>query len=223
MQHYLSMSDFDSRQGHFYANNAIRHWVNTRHAPHDGAFKKAFEADKEDGLPAIQIDPCEGQLLKLLLTMIHATHVVEVGTLAGYSTIAIAMALPPQGQLFSIEADPHHAEIAKRNIHDANLACDVHILCGTGLQTLPTLESKGPFDAMFIDADKIGYVDYGAWGAKHIKQGGLLIADNVYLFGKLLDDSPEATTMRQFHEDTTNAFDTTCIPTPDGLLLGIKR
>ena len=70
--------------------------------------RKRLPNDKEDGLPAIQIDPCEGQLLKLLLTMIHATHVVEVGTLAGYSTIAIAMALPPQGQLFSIEADPHH-------------------------------------------------------------------------------------------------------------------
>jgi len=88
---------------------------------------------------------------------------------------------------------------------------------------LPSLELDAPFDAVFIDADKGNYDAYGRWATKVLRPGGLLLADNVYLFGKLMGKSLEAAAMRRFHEESARAFDTVCIPTPDGLLLGVKR
>jgi len=149
--------------------------------------------------------------------------VVEVGTLAGYSAIRIARALPADGKLFTIELDPRHAEVARNAIAVAGQSATVEVLVGAGVDVLPTLEKHGPFDAVFIDADKRSYDAYGRWAAKNLRTGGLLLGDNAYLFGKLLDQDPEAEAMRRFHEEAVKAFDTTCIPTPDGLLLGIKR
>jgi caffeoyl-CoA O-methyltransferase len=103
------------------------------------------------------------------------------------------------------------------------VANKVEVLVGAGLQVLPSLERHGPFDAVFIDADKENYDGYGRWAARHLRPGGLLLGDNAYLFGELLADDARAAAMRRFHEEAAAAFDTTCIPTPDGLLLGIRR
>ena len=93
----------------------------------------------------------------------------------------------------------------------------------TAATTLPSVESKGPFDLVFLDADKGGYEHYGRWARAHLRPGGVLIADNVYLFGRLLDSDDEAASVRRFHEETAQHFDTACIPTPDGLLVGVRR
>jgi caffeoyl-CoA O-methyltransferase len=88
---------------------------------------------------------------------------------------------------------------------------------------LPTLVDKGPFDAVFIDADKEGYEHYGRWAIEHLRPGGLVIGDNSYLFGQLLGDEPRAHRMRAFHELVAAACDSVCVPTPDGLVVGVKR
>lgn len=217
------MADNDSRQGKRYAETAILEYVENVHARHDQGLQAAFSAPAEHDIPAIMVGPSEGRLLELLLRMIAAERVVEVGTLAGYSAIRMAAALPASGKLWTIEYDPGHAEVARRNIAAAGYADRVEVLVGAGLDILPTLEAKGPFDAVFIDADKVNYDHYGQWAEKNLRPGGLLIGDNAYLFGELLDESDRGRAMRRFHEQAARAFHSVCVPTPDGLLVGIKR
>ncbi len=215
------MADKDSREGKRYTNPAILDYVNKTHAGHDAALAQAFAVP--DGIPAIQVGPSEGQLLYLLLRLANAKKVVEVGTLVGYSAIRMARALPAGGHLYSIEFDPKHAEVARKNIAAAGFADRITVHVGAGVDVLPTLEGNGPFDAVFIDADKQNYDKYGAWATKNLRRGGLVLGDNAYLFGELLDDSDRGRAMRAFHEHVASTCDSVCIPTPDGLVVGIKR
>ncbi len=217
------MADNDSRQGKSYFNKAILDWTAAVHAPHDAGLQQAFDAPARHGLPPIQVAPSEGKLLELLLRLAQARTVVELGTLAGYSTLRLARALPAGGKVYSLESDPRHAAIARDNVAAAGLSAKVEVLEGKALDVLPSLEAKGPFCAVFIDADKENYDRYGRWAAAHVRTGGLLLGDNAFLFEELLDDTPRALAMRRFHEEARAAFDTVCIPTPDGILLGVKR
>ena len=218
------MADADSRTGARYATPEIVHWLDTLHASHDAGLEQAFLAPGRNGMPAIQVGISEGKLLTLLLRLAGARKVVEFGTLAGYSAIRMAQALPPDGHLWSLEFDPKHAAIARANLEAAGVADQVTVIVGPALDALPSLAQLGPFDAVFIDADKGNYDRYGAWARMALRTGGLLLGDNAYYFGNLLaEDDAEAAAMRRFHEQAKEAFDTVCLPTPDGLLLGIKR
>lgn len=217
------MADRDSRKGTTYATPELLGWLEKVHAPHDDALQRAFDAPAAHGMPAIQVAPAEGKLLELLVRIAGARRVVEVGTLAAYSTIRLARALPADGKLWTLELDPRHAAIARANVAAAKLGDRVTVLEGRALDLLPTLDAEGPFDLVFLDADKEGYADYGRWAAKALRPGGLLVADNSFYFGKLLDDTPAAASVRRFHEETARAFDSVCIPTPDGMVLGVRR
>lgn len=215
------MADNDSRAGTRYTTPAIIDYVDRIHAPHDPALARAFSVP--DGIPAIQVGPSDGRLLYLLLRLIDARKVVELGTLVGYSAIVMARALAPGGRLWTIEFEPHHAEVAGANIAAAGLADKVSVLVGAGRDILPTLESEAPFDAVFIDADKVNYDYYGTWALQHLRRGGLVLGDNAYLFGELMDDSDRGRAMRTFHELVARMCDSVCVPTPDGLVVGIKK
>ena len=218
------MADKDSRSGTGYADEHIRAYLDSIHAAHDSGLEAAFSAPDEHGeIPAIMVGPSEGRLLELLLRMIAAERVVEIGTLAGYSAIRMAAALPAAGRLWTIEYEAGHADVARANIANAGYADRVTVMQGAALDVLPALEQHGPFDAVFIDADKGNYDRYGEWALRNLRSGGLLLGDNAYLFGDLLDQSETAAAMRRFHEQAASACDSVCIPTPDGLLLGIKR
>jgi caffeoyl-CoA O-methyltransferase len=217
------MADPSSRAGTRYANDEVLSFVQRVHAPHDAALQRAFDAPGLHGMPAIQVGPSEGKLLACLLSMIQARVVVEVGTLAGYSTIWLARALPQDGKLYSIEFDPKHAAVARQNVQAAGLDDRVEVLEGHGIDVLARLSERGPFDAVFLDADKGGYADYARWAARHLRRGGLLLADNAYLFGELFGDRDDAPAMRRFHEQLAESFESVCIPTPDGLVLAIRR
>ncbi|HET7505657.1 MAG TPA: O-methyltransferase [Kofleriaceae bacterium] len=214
------MADNDSRAGERFAKPPIIEYVNRVHAPHDAGLARAFAVP--EGIPAIQVGPSDGKLIALLLRLIGATKVVEVGTLVGYSAMLIARALRPGGHLWSIEFDPRHAEIARANLAAAGLADRVTVIVGAGVDVLPTLDGHGPFDAVFIDADKVSYDFYGEWAIRHLRPGGLVLGDNAYLFGELLDDSDRGRAMRRFHELVAASCDSVCAPTPDGLVIGIK-
>jgi caffeoyl-CoA O-methyltransferase len=214
------MADNESRAGARYDARDVIDYVTRVHASHDAALAHAFATPAF--MPAIQLGQSEARLLHLLIKLARAETVVELGTLAGYSAIQIARALPATGTLWTIEYEPKHAEVARANIAAAGLA-NVQVLVGAGRDVLPTIEHHGPFDAVFIDADKSNYDHYGRWAIANLKQGGLVIGDNAYFFGDLLADSPSATAMRAFHELVAAACDSVCIPTPDGLVLGLKR
>jgi len=217
------MADKDSRAGERYAGESILDWVSNVHAGHDAGLEAAFTAPDAEGMPAIQVGPSEGKFLQLMVRLAGAARVVEVGTLAGYSAIHMARALPDDGRLWTIEYEPGHAEVARRNLRLAGVADKVEVCVGAGLDILPTLNEHGPFDVVFIDADKGNYPGYGKWAERNLRRGGLLIADNAYLFGNLMDDSERGAAMRTFHEQTAAAFDSVCVPTPDGMVVAIKR
>jgi len=155
----------------------------------DPVLEAALASSAAAGLPAISVSPVQGKLLHLLARIQHAQRILEIGTLGGYSTIWLARALPADGQLISLELDPKHAEVARANLARAGLSSMVEIRLGSALDTLPKLasEGRGPFDLIFIDADKPGYADYLKWSLKLARPGTLIIADNVVRKGAVAD------------------------------------
>jgi len=165
----------------------------------DPALDAALRASDEAGLPAIAVSPLQGKLLYLLARIRSARAILEIGTLGGYSTIWLARALPPDGRLISLEAEPRYAEIARANVERAGLAGLVDIRVGPALDTLPAVE--GPFDLVFIDADKRTTPDYFEAALERSRPGSLIVGDNVVRGGALLQgDDPSSEGMRRFVE-----------------------
>jgi len=216
------MADPSSRAGERYASAQILEYAARTHHPADPALLRAFEAPARYGMPEIQLGPAEGRLLELLLRLAGAKRVVEIGTLAGYSALWIARALPPGGHLWTIEADRKHAGVAAEVIGEAGLGDRVTVIADEALEVLPKLSDSGPFCAVFLDADKGRYDIYGRWATENLRPGGLLIGDNAYLFGRLLDEGADAQAMRRFHEEMAANYRSVCVPTPDGLAVGIR-
>jgi predicted O-methyltransferase YrrM len=144
--------------------------------------------DKEK-IVNISITASQGKFLQVLATLCNAKKILELGTLAGYSTIWLARALPDNGKLITIEFDSKHAEIAKKNIEKAGLLSKVEIRVGSALDILPKLEKEkqGPFDMIFIDADKPPYPEYFRWALRLARPGTLIVADNVVRNGDILN------------------------------------
>jgi predicted O-methyltransferase YrrM len=155
----------------------------------DPALDAALETAAAAGLPPINVAPNQGKLLWLLARVQGARQILEIGTLGGYSTIWLARALPAEGRLITLEADPQHAEIARANIARAGLADIVELRLGRALDTLPKLatEQRGPFDLTFIDADKENNPDYFAWALRLSRRGSLIVIDNVVRGGAVAD------------------------------------
>ena len=143
------------------------------------------------GLPPINVSRNQGKLLQLLARLVGARRILEIGTLGGYSTIWLARALPAGGRLITLEAEPKHAEVARANIARAGLAGAVEVRLGRAIETLPQLvaEGQGPFDFIFIDADKPGYADYLGWALKLSRRGTVIIADNIVRKGAVIDSA----------------------------------
>jgi predicted O-methyltransferase YrrM len=155
----------------------------------DEALKDAAKEGEKAGLPAIAVSPNEGKLLLLMAQMIGARKILEVGTLAGYSTIWLARGLGDGGRLITLEYEQKHAEVAKKNIARAGLSGVVEVRVGDATKTMPELlkEGAGPFDLIFLDANKDGYPAYFEWSLKLARKGTVIIADNVVRDGGVID------------------------------------
>jgi len=167
----------------------------------DSGPEQALEASRAAGLPDISVTAAQGKLLNILARAQHARAILEIGTLGGYSTIWLAQALADGGRLITLEANAKHAEVARLNIARAGLADKVDVRVGPALGTLAQI--KGPFDLIFIDADKPSYPDYLTWSLKLSRRGTLIVADNVVLRGDVFDepsDDPRVHGMRRFLE-----------------------
>ena len=171
--------------------NDVDRYINELFVPPDDALDAALRDSQAAGLPSINVAPNQGKFLHLLARAVGARTILEIGTLGGYSTIWLARALPAGGRLITLEAEPKHAEIARANIERAGLAGTVELRVGRAIDTLPQLvaERRGPFDFIFIDADKPGYPDYFAWALKLSRRGSLIIADNIIRKGAVADAS----------------------------------
>lgn len=170
---------------------------------HDKALEVALESSAQAGLPPIQVSPVQGKLLYLLSRSIKARRILEIGTLGAYSTIWLARALEAGGQLITLEAEPLHAKVARANILAAGLDSVVDLRLGPALETLPVLVSEraGPFDLIFIDADKVNTPSYFEWSLKLSRAGTIIIVDNVVRKGAIADSSskdPAVQAMQRF-------------------------
>jgi predicted O-methyltransferase YrrM len=169
----------------------------------DPALQAALEASEAAGLPAINIAANQGKLLMLLARAIGARRILEIGTLGAYSTIWLARGLPSDGRLITLEANPDYAEVARANIARAGLGGKVGLRIGRAQDTLPDLTAEGPFDLIFIDADKPGTPGYFQWAVKLSRRGSLIVVDNVVREGAILDASggdANVQGMRRFFE-----------------------
>jgi predicted O-methyltransferase YrrM len=156
--------------------------------PSDEKLDAALAANRQVGLPAIDVSRLQGKFLDLLVRISGARRILEIGLLGGYSTIWMARALPEGGRIVSLEVNPRHAEVARANLLNAGVLDRVDIRVGRAIDTLPILEASGagPFDMIFIDADKPSNADYLAWALKLSRPGTLMVTDNVVRDGKVV-------------------------------------
>jgi len=207
-------------------------YVEKLFAPRDAALEAALEESRRAGLPEIQVSPNEGVLLGLLAQMAGARRILEIGTLGGYSAIHFARTLPEDGALISLEIDEHHAGVARKNVERAGLDSKVEIRVGDARERLAELVEnyEGPFDLVFIDADKEGYPEYLEWAMRLSRPGSLILGDNAIRGGSVLDpqdDSARAT--REFNERLAEDSRLSAIVLPlireriDGLAIALVR
>jgi predicted O-methyltransferase YrrM len=177
---------------------AVDEFLSGRLLPAEPGFEAILQAAREAGLPAADVSPLQGRLLELLGRMQHAERILEVGTLAGYSTLWLARS---GARVVTLEIDPRHAEVARGNLDRAGVGDAVEIVVGPALETLPGVE--GPFDLVFIDADKQSSADYLALALEKVRPGALIVVDNVVRAGALADlddDEPRAAGSRRVVE-----------------------
>ena len=169
--------------------DAVDAFVEETIVPGDAALEAALEAAAAAGLPEIQVSAPQGALLQILVRLTGARAVLEFGTLGGYSTILLARALAAGGKVTTLEVNPGYAEVARANLERAGLGDRVEIRVGPALESLPALaaDGAGPFDLVFIDADKVNTPSYFEWALERTRPGGLVIADNVVRGGSLAE------------------------------------
>lgn len=167
-------------------------------APPDATLDAALQAVRDAGMPQISVAPNQGALLHILARLVGAQKILEIGALGGYSGIWLGRALPPGGHMISLEVSPKHAEVARANLARAGLAEVVEVRLGSAHDSLPRLaeEGAGPFDLVFIDADKVSTPDYLTWALRLTKPGSLIIIDNVVRGGAVADPASQDADVR---------------------------
>lgn len=200
----------------------------TERTADEGDFLRRLKGEaKAAGIPAIWISPAQASLMQILLRAIGARRVLEVGTLAGYSAIAMARALPQDGRVDTIELEDKHADFAERQVAASDVAGRVTVHRGAGLDVLPKLKD-GAYDAAFLDADKGNYPGYLKHSLRLLRPGGLVMVDNAFAFGQLFDERPtdrEVGAVRAFNDVMAREprVQAVIVPIGDGLWVGVTR
>ncbi|HEY6225398.1 MAG TPA: O-methyltransferase [Gemmatimonadales bacterium] len=203
----------------------LQRYVEELFAVEDPVLARVRARHAERELPPIHISPDEGKLLHVLVRLVAARRVLEVGSLAGYSGIWLARALPPGGLLTTIEVDAHHALLARQAYAEAAVADRVRLIEGDARKILPTLE--GGFDVIFLDADKEPLPEYFEWSVRLLRTGGLLLCDNAFLHGSVVDHentSPATEGVRAFNRlaASDSRVVSAVVPLRDGIVVAVK-
>lgn len=189
--------------------------------------------DLQGNARKMQIAPDEGKMLHMLVKMAGAKKIIELGVLAGYSTIWMARALPEDGMIYAIERDKQRIEPCRQNFIKCGVDKKIKLLNGDAINVLNDIEKEGPFDMIFIDADKAGYSKYLDWAEQNIRKGGLIVGDNTLLFGYVYKEKNELSehitekswlAMREFNQRLSDAakYTSVIIPTLEGMTVAIK-
>lgn len=209
----------------------ISEYVQNTFQPEDEVLKEIRERTQKNNMPLIQVGSMDALHLEVLVRMTGARKAVELGTLAGYSGVIIARAMGKQGRLYTFEYNPKHATVARETFEKHGFADQVELFVGPALEQLKKIESQGPFDVVFIDADKNGYPAYLKWAAEHLRVGGVVIGDNTFAFGHIADEkfddedlASKVAALREFNKKaaTGGRFKATALPTAEGLTVAVK-
>jgi len=208
-------------------HDALDLYVQRHFSGEDAVLREIRRRADEAGMPRIQLPPATARAVQVLVRAGGARRVLEVGTLAGYSAVWIARALPPHGRLITIEINPDHAEVARESIAAAGVSDRVDIRVGDAVAVMSELGPDGSFDGVFLDADKERYTTYLDRAAGLLRPGGLLMADNAFWAGRVLDPGSDelAAQLDRFNRvvSADSRFDATILPVGDGLLLAVRR
>ena len=208
------------------ADPALERWAEGVYQPEDDVLREIRERSIREGLPAIAVGKFDGRHLEVLARAAGAQKAVEIGTLGGYSGVCLLRGMGPHGVLHTFEYVDHHARVASESFHKAGVAARAHIHVGPALQTLREIEAEAPFDLVFIDADKVSYPAYLRWAADHLREGGVVLADNAFGFGEIhLPGGDEGrAALRKFNQELAQGgrFRATMLPTAEGLAMGVK-
>jgi caffeoyl-CoA O-methyltransferase len=212
------------------ADAALAAWAEQVYAPEDDLLRGIRERSAREGLPEIAVGRFDGLHLEVLARASGARLAVEIGTLGGYSGVCLLRGMGEGGVLHTFELSEHHAAVARRSFEEAGVAGRVHVHVGPALDRLPDVEPLGPFDLVFLDADKEGYPAYLGWAEAHLRVGGVLLADNTFGFGRVHEEGSggEAAAamdaLRRFSARLAGGgrFRATMLPTAEGLSLGVK-
>ena len=208
---------------------ALARWAEGVFRPEDEVLREIRERSIRAGLPAIAVGKFDGLHLEVLARAFAARTAVEIGTLGGYSGVCLLRGMGPTGVLHSFEISEKNAAVARESFRKAGSDKRASVHVGPALEQLRTVEKLGPFDLVFIDADKTGYPAYLAWAAEHLKVGGVVMGDNALGFGVIHkddhgEDLASIAALREFNRELAQGgrFRATMIPTAEGLALGVK-
>ena len=200
---------------------AIAPYVEALLEPEDPVLAEIRARSTAAGLPDIAVGPFDGRHLEVIARATGARRMVEIGTLGGYSAVCLARALPSDGHLHTFELEAAHAAVARESLRRAGLLEKVTIHVGPARDNLQSVESDGPFDLVFLDADKAGYPDYLTWAEQHVRRGGTLLADNVFRKPR---GREMADVIHAFNERLARSglWRTTFLPLEDGLACAVR-
>jgi len=211
------------------ADPKLSDYVTQVYKPEDEVLAEIRARSAAAGLPDIQVAALDGRHLEVIARAAGARRAVEIGTLGGYSGVALLRGMGPDGQLDTVEMSPKHAEVARESFRRAGLADRVRVHVGAAADVLPTLAPRGPFDLVFIDADKESYAAYTDWAADNLRPGGIVLLDNAFLFGHLPDApagerAAQIRSMQAAHDTLARSgkFRATVMPTGEGLAFGVR-
>jgi caffeoyl-CoA O-methyltransferase len=205
---------------------ALIQYVTSLFAPEDAALQSIQSEAQKNNMPTISLDAHEAQLLQFLARAVGARRIVEIGTLAGYSGTWLARALPDDGILYTLEASPKHAQVARRSFDQAGLNGKVELIEGPAQESLRQLATKGPFDFVFIDADKESYPQYLDWAVENLRPGGMVAAHNAFRNGAVLKPQSEGDRIIDAFNRSLAAhpqLHSTLMAVGDGMAAGIKK
>jgi caffeoyl-CoA O-methyltransferase len=205
-------------------------WAAGVYRPEDPVLGEIRARSAAAGLPPIEVGPFDGLHLEVLARLSGARRAIEVGTLGGYSGVCLLRGMGERGFLDTFELEPRHAEVALESFRRAGVAERARIHVGPASERLSDVEREGPFDLVFLDADKTGYPRYLAWAEEHLRVGGVLLADNTFGFGHVHEERPAGESaeamaaLREFSERLARGgrFRATLLPTAEGLSFGVK-
>jgi predicted O-methyltransferase YrrM len=205
---------------------ALARWAEEVFRPEDEVLREIRERSIREGLPPIAVGRFDGLHLEVIARAIGALKAVEIGTLGGYSGVCLLRGMGVHGVLHTFEYSEKHARVASDSFHKARLASRAHIHVGPALQMLREIEAEAPFDLVFIDADKVSYPAYLSWAADHLREGGVVLADNAFGFGEIHRPGGDEgrTALRKFNDELARGgrFRATMLPTAEGLAMGVR-